>query len=49
MRIGDVISHYNIMEKVGEGGMSQNFLRAQQVVEVLQIPLERNGSGRCGL
>jgi hypothetical protein len=55
--IGQPISHYKILEKIGECGMSQNFPRVKRVDEVLsvrlgrhgalrQIPLERSGRGR---
>jgi len=56
--IGHVISQYKILEKLGEGGMSQTFPRAffspegmasPRVDESLSIPLERSGSGSCGL
>jgi hypothetical protein len=43
------ISHYQIIEKVGEGGMSQTFPRAERVEESLRIPLELSGSGRSDL
>jgi len=47
--IGQTISHYQIIEKIGEEGMSQTFTRAERVEESLRIPLERSGSGRIDL
>lgn len=47
--LGQTILHYKILEKLGEGGMSQTFPRAERVDESLSIPLERSGSGGCEL
>jgi hypothetical protein len=42
--IGTQVLHYQILEKLGEGGMSQNFPRGERVVEVLRIPTSSVGS-----
>jgi hypothetical protein len=45
------ISHYEILEKLGEGGMSQIRPRVffQRVAANLRIPPKRSEGGRCGL
>jgi hypothetical protein len=46
--IAKTISHYNIIEKLGEGGMSQNSLRMLFVSSWnFEDPAERSESGRC--
>ena len=55
--IGQTVSYYKIIEKLGEGGMSQSCprvpLEAGRGVATLRIPLEsrqrRDGSGRYQL
>jgi len=46
--IGTQVLHYQIVEKLGEGGMSQNFPRVPifsgRVDEVLRIPTSSVGS-----
>jgi hypothetical protein len=46
--IGQTISHYKIIDKLGE---VRNFPTSvsQRVVENFRIPLERSGSGRSGI
>ena len=49
--IGQTISHYKVLEKLGEGGMSQTFPRSSRQVGIgrvaanLRIPLKRSGCG----
>jgi hypothetical protein len=47
-QVGQSISHYKILGALGE---VRNFPTrvSQRVVENFRIPLERSGSGRCGI
>jgi hypothetical protein len=49
--INKVISHYKILEKLGEGGISQNHPQVQQNewIVILRIPIKLCEIGRCVL
>jgi hypothetical protein len=46
--IGQTISHYKILEKLGEVPKSRTS-DSQRVDLILRSPLERSESGRCGI
>jgi len=48
--IGPTISHYKILEKLGEVPIRLDFASETKLSPIvgLSIPLERSGSGRCG-
>ncbi len=44
--IGKSILHYNIIEKLGEGGMFQNYPRIiDEWIKILRIPISKAISG----